>query len=45
MSVSYVLAPPHVKGTNFGEGKTLIAHHKFHLEVEATSTPQAEATW
>ncbi|XP_063855211.1 obscurin-like isoform X6 [Scylla paramamosain] len=38
-------APPHIKSCNFNEGKTLIAHHKFLLEVEATSVPQAEATW
>ncbi|XP_050698180.1 obscurin-like isoform X5 [Eriocheir sinensis] len=38
-------APPHIKGCNFNEGKTLIAHHKFLLEVEATSVPEAEATW
>ncbi|MPC89896.1 hypothetical protein E2C01_084859 [Portunus trituberculatus] len=45
MSVSRFLAPPHIKSCNFNEGKTLIAHHKFMLEVEATSVPQAEATW
>ncbi|KAG0722241.1 Muscle M-line assembly protein unc-89 [Chionoecetes opilio] len=38
-------APPHIKGANFNEGKTLIAHHKFLLQVEATAVPKAEATW
>ncbi|XP_069971392.1 obscurin-like isoform X4 [Penaeus vannamei] len=38
-------APPHIKGSNFRDGKTFIAMHKFVLEVEATAVPEAEATW
>ncbi|XP_066949349.1 LOW QUALITY PROTEIN: muscle M-line assembly protein unc-89-like [Macrobrachium rosenbergii] len=38
-------APPHIKKSNFKEGKTFIAMHKFVLEVEATAVPEATATW
>ncbi|KAK7082961.1 hypothetical protein SK128_020955 [Halocaridina rubra] len=38
-------APPHIKKSNFKDGKTFIAMHKFVLEVEATAVPEAEATW
>ncbi|XP_042877694.1 obscurin-like isoform X2 [Penaeus japonicus] len=38
-------APPHIKSSNFRDGKTFIAMHKFVLEVEATAVPEAEATW
>nr|XP_027207933.1 muscle M-line assembly protein unc-89-like isoform X1 [Penaeus vannamei] len=40
-----VNTPPHIKGSNFRDGKTFIAMHKFVLEVEATAVPEAEATW
>ncbi|XP_071523599.1 protein Obscurin-like isoform X2 [Panulirus ornatus] len=40
-----VNTPPHIKGSNFRDGKTFIAMHKFVLEVEASAVPEAEATW
>ncbi|XP_042234486.1 obscurin-like [Homarus americanus] len=38
-------APPHIVKSNFKDGKSFIAMHKFVLEVEATAVPEAVATW
>ncbi|XP_069178633.1 LOW QUALITY PROTEIN: muscle M-line assembly protein unc-89 [Procambarus clarkii] len=40
-----VNTPPHIIKSNFRDGKTFIAMHKFLLEVEATAVPEAQATW